>query len=126
MHKYFETRIDVVDECWLWKLAKNTQGHGICTSMLVDGVKRTYTAHRLSYLLHSGEISNGLVVRHTCTNKSCCNPAHLILGTQSDNYYDIPEDLRKELHRKSAETTRNSGVLKGRNTKKSIPSKLSG
>jgi hypothetical protein len=76
--------------------------------------------------ISQGGISNGLVVRHTCTNKSCCNPAHLILGTQSDNYYDIPEDLRKELHRKSAETTRNSGVLKGRSTKKNIPSKLSG
>lgn len=74
--------------------------------MLVDGVKRSYTAHRLSYLLHVGEIPNGQVVRHMCTNKGCCNPDHLTLGTQSDNYYDIPEELRKELHRKSGETNK--------------------
>ncbi len=106
MHSYFETRTVKANDCWLWTMATNSQGHGICTSMLIDGVKRSYTTHRLSYLLHIGEIPNGQVVRHMCINKGCCNPEHLMLGTQSDNYYDIPEDVRKELHRKSGETNK--------------------
>jgi hypothetical protein len=29
------------------------------------------------------------VLRHLCDNKPCCNPAHLLLGTQSENVRDV-------------------------------------
>lgn len=29
-----------------------------------------------------------LHVRHLCPNRNCCNPAHLILGTATDNQHD--------------------------------------
>lgn len=41
-----------------------------------------------------GEIPKESVVRHTCDNKLCINPEHLILGTQLDNIKDMIERNR--------------------------------
>lgn len=45
-------------------------------------------AHRAVYMLMVGPISDGLLVRHTCDNRVCVNPAHLLLGTTQDNADD--------------------------------------
>ena len=96
MNEWFAKRIVIENDCWLWQKATNKQGHGITTFK-----GKSFTAHRLSYVMHVGEIEDGLVVRHLCENKGCCNPEHLTLGTQKDNYYDIPEEKRKEMHYKT-------------------------
>ena len=36
-------------------------------------------------------LDEAIVVRHTCDNPPCCNPAHLILGQQKDNIQDMHE-----------------------------------
>lgn len=46
-------------------------------------------AHRFAFTLAAGPIPGGLVVRHTCDNPPCCNPTHLVLGTQGDNIGDM-------------------------------------
>lgn len=38
---------------------------------------KSYPAHRCAYAMTYGPIPDGLVIDHTCQNKSCCNPAHL-------------------------------------------------
>ncbi|UGO47583.1 HNH endonuclease [Morganella phage vB_MmoP_Lilpapawes] len=38
-----------------------------------------------------GDIPAGMVVRHTCDNKRCVNPNHLLLGTRKENTHDMLE-----------------------------------
>lgn len=51
-------------------------------------------AHKFMYESVKGEIPEGFVVRHTCDNPTCCNPEHLILGSQLDNIKDRVERNR--------------------------------
>jgi len=46
-------------------------------------------AHRMSYIVFNGEIPKGKSIMHTCDNRSCVNPAHLIIGTRKDNTQDM-------------------------------------
>jgi len=74
-------------------------GCWICTShMPHKGMGRRYfkctvhgraeLMHRHMYRLVHGDIPEGRVVRHTCDNPLCINPAHLLLGTHADNVRD--------------------------------------
>jgi len=36
-----------------------------------------------------------MLVRHTCDNKACVNPDHLILGTSADNSKDMTDRNRQ-------------------------------
>lgn len=89
------------DECWEWKGHKDTKGYGV--------LHHPYStkAHRLSWLIHNGEIPNSLLVCHKCDNTSCINPNHLFLGTIQDNNLDKEQKGRH----KGAVGERNFGAI---------------
>lgn len=44
--------------------------------------------YRHVFRLFKGSIPNGYVIRHTCDNRLCINPEHLLIGTHKDNVSD--------------------------------------
>ena len=56
--------------------------------MIVIPAKRM-NAHRVSYLIHKGDIPEEMVILHSCDNPACVNPDHLSIGTQKENMQDM-------------------------------------
>jgi len=72
------------DSCWLWVGGISGSGYG---NTRTKG--KNMTAHRLSYIIHFGEIPSNKMVLHRCDNKLCVNPNHLFIGTANDNIQDM-------------------------------------
>lgn len=75
-------------ECVLFKGYKDSLGYGQFQFRL-NGKKKNTTAHRASYIIHTGEsIKTEDVIMHSCDNPNCVNPNHLSKGTHADNVAD--------------------------------------
>jgi hypothetical protein len=83
----FETKVIQIpfSDCHYWIAGVSADGYG----WFGVNSKKPDKAHRVAYRLYVGEIPEGLFVLHSCDNKLCVNPAHLRLGTQSDNMRDL-------------------------------------
>lgn len=89
LNKSSGRKIRTLSECWLWT-GHITHGRGtLQTNYCRYDLGETY-AHRLSYIFHGGSIPEGMQVNHLCEDKPgehylCCNPDHLVIGTQAQN-----------------------------------------
>lgn len=71
--------------CRLWPVSGGNGGYG-----------KTYwkgsplMAHQVAFLLTHGWVPRGrqVIIRHTCDEPRCCEPTHLVAGSQKDNARD--------------------------------------
>lgn len=88
-----KVEIDNNTGCWEFQGGKNNLGYG-----MIRDDKKMRTAHRVSYEEHNNtKIPKHLIVMHSCDNPCCVNPAHLSLGTRTDNVRDMINKGRGKL-----------------------------
>lgn len=94
----FESRVERrgPDECWPWHGSKASKdGRG---TISING--KNMVAPRLSWALANGKMPPAdMLVCHSCDNPNCVNPAHLWLGTVSDNARDASAKKRLYMQR---------------------------
>lgn len=130
MNKTIEERFwgrVVLDEqtgCLNWQGGKNSSGYGA-----IGFGGKVIATHRLAYILSKGEIPDGLLVRHTCDNRLCCNIDHLLLGTIQDNMKDKMDRVRQSKgtdHGMSFLSEEDVGyIIKSEETQQTIADKFS-
>jgi hypothetical protein len=81
----FWSHVEIRNGCWEWTASRDPHGYGKAT----DAKRRGAMAHRLAWKIMYGPIPPGLLILHRCDNPPCVRPAHLSLGTHSDNMKDM-------------------------------------
>ncbi len=85
-------RINVTEQgCHEWTGRRNANGYPVVRMLGQDVL-----AHRLSFALNVGDLSDTDCVLHRCDNPPCINPEHLFKGTIADNVADM---MAKGRHR---------------------------
>jgi hypothetical protein len=90
----FWDKVEKGQSCWIWTGAHHPYGYGVIWN---TGHTQRLRAHRVAWELTNGEIPQGKHVLHTCDRPACVNPAHLYIGTPSDNSRDMVERKRGPL-----------------------------
>ena len=78
---------DPSTSCWVWQGSQHSNGYG-----WIKVFGKVVSAHKYSYELHKGPIPNGLKIMHSCDNKLCVNPDHLVPGTHQQNMKDAAKN----------------------------------
>lgn len=94
------TRVDPISGCHIWTASCAHDDYGrfnvrninpnVAEWFLVNyGVRYAMQAHRVSFIAHGGKLTKKKsLVLHSCSNRSCVNPAHLRAGNQLANVAD--------------------------------------
>lgn len=105
-------------ECWLWDGKRKAKGYGV-----LHYEKREVMAHRVMWEISFGAIPHGACVLHQCDNPPCCNPAHLFLGTITDNNRDMVakgRHARQGSNRKPSEWARGTQIVSSKLAPESV------
>ena len=82
--------------CKIWPKGISRTGYGVYS--ICDFC---YSVPRLLYnTLKDGNYKDGLVVRHKCDIRACCNIDHLEIGTHTDNMQDCVKRKRRPVGEK--------------------------
>lgn len=82
--------------CWIWLGSVNNfqRRRDNPRPMMRHNGKPSVLVYRLTFELFKGQNPGALWVLHRCDNPLCVNPAHLFLGTNSDNMKDCADKGR--------------------------------
>lgn len=86
------------DDCWEWYSGRDKPEHYPTFPVQANLPKRVLLkGHMVSYALYNGDsITDGDAEhRHTCDNRLCVNPKHIVLGDRKSNAKDMTDRDRQ-------------------------------
>lgn len=72
----FWSKVQKTETCWIWTGCTDEDGYGVTTRRR-NGQRLNKRCHCLVYEDLVGPVPEGLILDHTCRNRSCVNPDHL-------------------------------------------------
>ena len=81
---YKRVKVTAPDECWEWQSYRGPQGYGVFSRKILGQT----LAHRISFVMNCGPLTEEICVLHKCDNPPCVNPKHLFLGNRDMNNKD--------------------------------------
>lgn len=107
---YFDERVERIpfSGCWVWTAATSDTGYG---SISKPSFTKERSAHRAFFETFKGKIPKGMHVLHRCDNRSCVNPEHLFVGSNSDNVWDMLSEGRMPRGEKRANAVFNERAV---------------
>ena len=99
LNLFWRSQQHMPNGCTEWTGVTSNIGYGFIGFTYADGVLAPsgrkhgmMTTHRLAFMVHHGRAPGQRNVNHTCHNKLCVNPDHLVEGTQSEKLKDMKRD----------------------------------
>lgn len=80
MERIRERVVEDDNGCWIWQGALYPRGYGA----FGIGGRSTYS-HRAAWQYVHGAVPDGHQLHHTCLNRACCNPDHLVALTVKEH-----------------------------------------
>lgn len=104
----FWSKVEIQEptKCWPWLGHKSALGYG---RIDIRGHGH-FLAPRIAYFISTHHDAGHLNVLHKCDNPSCCNPAHLFVGSNQDNVNDREAKGRNKVCNVDNRGIRNRGA----------------
>lgn len=98
--------------CFIWPFSTFRGGYARI-NVTTNGKRSAVSAHRIIYERLHGELPQDSFVCHVCDVRNCCNPAHLFVGSRTDNIHDMVKKGR-HIHKIGLQEVRNIVELRNK------------
>ena len=102
----FWNKVLKTDSCWVWNAAKS-KGYGLFYS---NG--KMVRSHRYLFEIINGPIPTGMQLDHKCHCRSCVNPLHLRIVSNTQNQYNATRRADNSSGLKGVSLDKQSGKWK--------------